>query len=576
MKLSTSFWQTHKEIPADAEIISHQLMIRAGLITKMASGLYYLLPFALKIQRKIEQVIREEFEKIDLLEMSLPIMTSSDLWKETGRWEEFGPQMLRAIDRGKRELCFSPTNEEAVTDVFRKMARSYKQMPVCLYQINEKFRDEIRPRFGLMRAREFVMMDAYTFHMNTDCLETTYQKIYQAYEHIFQRLGLCYLPVVADGGAMASSGSKTHEFQVLASSGEDSIVFCKKCGFAANQETAVTKRSCTVVSSPSETRLIHTPDKKTIKDVCAFLGLPENQSIKTLVYQLQYADCEKTAFLFLLGDDDVNEVKLKNHTKCTTFRPLQQHELESLGLHKGFIGVKKIPPQAVTIIDKQVGLEASYVIGADQEDYHYTNFSFKNHDTNSFHQYDIRLTKADDHCDHCDSQIEITRGIEVGHVFQLGDKYTRSMNVTMLDQQGKKATPLMGCYGIGVTRIIAAAIEQNHDKNGIIWPSSLAPFQLYLCALTKDPSFRLFVDELYKELRGEGFDVFYDDRDATPGVMFNDADLLGIPLRVLVGEKVYSQEGMIEVKNRKTGEVKKITKENLLGELRTMLNHYGK
>lgn len=571
MKLSKGFWQTYKEVPADAEIASHQLMIRTGLIHKAGSGLYNYLPMGLRSIRKVENIIREELDKIGCNEITMSVVTPGELWQETGRWDKMGGLMLRFKDKKESDLCISPTNEEAVTDIFRKTVKSYKQLPVGLYQINTKFRDEIRPRFGLMRGREFTMKDAYTFHMDKACLDRGYQDMYDAYTKIFTRLGLEFIPVVADGGAMASADSKTHEFQVVADAGEDLIIYSKEGSYAANVEKAQTKRAKTDFDTTIvEMREVETIKTETIESVCKLLSIKAPQSLKSMVYLSTTGNESKLVLALVLGDDSVNEVKLANYLKCDHLTAASEEEMKKARLWKGFIGPVGIDSSIQVIFDNEINLEATYVIGANKKDAHIAGFNPKRDMTN-ITRADLRLSRAGDLTADGKFTVVEKRGIEVGHVFQLGDKYTKDMKVGILDQNGKLITPLMGCYGIGVTRVVAAAIEQNHDQNGIIWPKSIAPYQVYFATIVKAEEFLKIADEIYDEMLKAGLEVVYDDRNVGPGNKFKDSDLLGLPYRVVLGERDFGATGELEIIERKTGTISKVKRADLIPSLKNLL-----
>lgn len=571
MKLTQGFWQTYKEVPNDAEIASHQLMIRAGLIHKSGAGLYNYLPMGLRSIRKVENIIREELDKIGCHEITMSVVTPGELWQETGRWDKMGGLMLRFKDKKDSDLCISPTNEEAVTDIFRKTIKSYKQLPVNLYQINTKFRDEIRPRFGLMRGREFTMKDAYTFHMDKACLDKGYQAMYDAYTAIFNRMGLEFIPVVADGGAMASSDAKTHEFQVVADSGEDLIIYSQEAKYAANIEKAQTIRAKTTFDmNITSLKEVETPGKTTIEEVCAFLNKPQHQSLKSMVYIATTGTDSQTVLAYLLGDDSLNEIKLQAHLKCDHLVAATDDQMKKLNLVKGFISSLGLPSDIKIVVDTCIDMNASFVVGANKKDFHTEGFNPKR-DLKEHSLADLRIARAGDLTMDGKHTVIEKRGIEVGHVFQLGDLYTKKMKVGVLDQNGKLATPLMGCYGIGVTRVVAAAIEQNHDANGIIWPKALAPYQVYFATIVKTEEYTKIADEIYQELLAAKIEVVYDDRNVGPGNKFKDADLLGLPLRVVLGERDFSATGELEIIERKTGAVKKIKRADLISEIKLLL-----
>jgi prolyl-tRNA synthetase len=571
MKLSQGFWQTYKEVPADAEIASHQLMIRTGLIHKSGAGLYNYLPMGLRSIRKVEKIIREELDAIGCHEIAMSVVTPGELWQETGRWDKMGGLMLRFKDKKNADLCISPTNEETVTDIFRSTVKSYKQLPVTLYQINTKFRDEIRPRFGLMRGREFTMKDAYSFHLDKASLDEGYQALYDAYTAIFTRLGLEFIPVEADGGAMASADSKTHEFQVVANSGEDLIIYSQEAQYAANIEKAQTKKA----SAPYDMNVVpmkevETVKTETIEAVSKLLGLTSNQSLKSMVYTATTGEASKMILAMVIGDDSVNEIKLQNFLKCDHIAASSEEELKKAKLWKGYIGPAGLEDQLEIIFDNEINVEASYVIGANKKDAHVSGFNPKR-DMKKVTQADLRLSKAGDLTMDGKYTVVEKRGIEVGHVFQLGDKYTKAMKVGVLDQNGKLATPLMGCYGIGVTRVVAAAIEQNHDANGIIWPKSIAPYDVYFATIVKAPEFAQIADEIYNDLKKAGLEVIYDDRNVGPGNKFKDSDLLGLPYRLVLGERDFGASGELEVIERKTGTITKVKREDLIATLKNLL-----
>jgi prolyl-tRNA synthetase len=574
MRLSQGYWQTLKETPSDADVISQQLMMRAGLMYKTGAGLYTIQPMGFKSLKKIEKIIREELDKINCFEIQMPVLTPAELWQESGRWDAMGGQMLKMRDRAERDLCVSPTNEETVTDLFRRTVNSYKQLPVCLYQINTKFRDEIRPRFGLMRAREFSMKDGYSFHIDKASLDKFYDEIYVAYENIFKRLGLDFIAVEADGGAMAGGGAKTHEFQVVADNGEDYVVTVPKTKFAANIEKAMTVRK-NIESAPQTDMLkFSTPNQKTCEEVCSAHGIPVTQSLKSIVMNAVINGKDQFFMVMLLGDDTLNEVKFQNKVSAAHIRPAQQNELERLGLVKGFMGPSTTAEGFKVIFDESIDMNASYIVGANEPDHHLKGF-VPSRDTKPKHfRADMRLAKEGDYIG--DDQIVLKKGIEVGHIFQLGDKYTKSMKVTVLNEQGKAVTPIMGCYGIGVTRVLASAIEQNNDKDGIIWPASIAPYDVYMCFIGKTPEIKAVAEEVNTEIKKAGLETLFDDRLLGPGQMFKDADLIGLPIRVVIGEKDFNATGDIEIKIRKTGEVLKVKKNEVVSTLKTKLEEMGK
>lgn len=574
MRLSTGYWQTLKETPNDAEVVSQQLMMRAGLIYKTGAGLYTLQPMAFRSYKKIEKIVREEMDRINCFEVLMPVITPGELWQESGRWDAMGGQMLKFKDRAERDLCVSPTNEETVTDLFRRTVNSYKQLPVCLYHINTKFRDEIRPRFGLMRAREFIMKDAYSFHNDKASLDKFYDEMFTAYSNSFRRMGLDFIAVEADGGNMAAGGAKTHEFQVVADNGEDYVVTVPRTKFAANIEKAITVRKNLVPAAATELTKFATPNQKTCEEVCAAHGFQITQSLKSLVMHTVIKGKDQFFMVMLLGDDSLNEVKFKNKVDAEHIRPAQQAELDRLGLVKGFMGPTTTAEGFKVIFDEAIDMNASYVVGANEPDHHLKGFVPSRDTKPKNFRADLRLAKEGDFIG--DDQIVIKKGIEVGHIFQLGDKYTKAMKVTVLNEQGKGITPLMGCYGIGMTRVLASAIEQNNDKDGIIWPASIAPYDAYLCFIGKTPETKALVEGIWEEFKKEGLEVLFDDRQLGPGMMFKDADLIGLPLRVVIGERDYLATGEIEVKVRKTGETLKVKKDDLLPTVKAKLKELGK
>jgi len=573
MRLSQGYWQTLKETPSDADVVSQQLMMRAGLMYKTGAGLYTYLPMAFRSLKKVEKIIREELDKINCFEITMPVVTPAELWQESGRWDGMGGQMLKAKDRAEREVCISPTNEETVTDLFKKTVNSYKQLPVCLYQINTMFRDEIPPRFGLLRAREFTMKDGYSFHIDKASLDKFYDEIYIAYENIFRRMGLEFIAVEADGGAMAGGGAKTHEFQVVADNGEDYVVTVPRTKFAANIEKAITTRKNLASAPQVALEKFSTPNQKTCEEVCQAHGLPITQSLKSIVMNAIINGKDQFFMVMLLGDDNLNEVKFKNKINAEHIRPAQQNELDRLGLVKGYMG-PTISAELKIIFDETIDMNSSYVVGANEPEYHLKGF-VPSRDTKAKHfRADMRMAKEGDFIG--DDQIVLKKGIEVGHIFQLGDKYTKSMKVTVLNDKGQAVTPIMGCYGIGVTRVLASAIEQNNDKDGIIWPASIAPYDVYLCFIGKTPETKALAEELNLEIKKAGLETLFDDRQLGPGQMFKDADLIGLPIRVVLGERDYQATGEIEVKIRKNGETLKVKKEELIPTLQKKLQELGK
>lgn len=552
MRYSQYFIPTVKETPADAEVISHQLMLRAGMIRKLAAGIYNYLPLGLRSIRKVEQIVREEMNRAGAIELLMPSVQPAELWQESGRWAFYGKELLRFRDRKDGEFCLGPTHEEVITDLVRREVKSYRQLPLNLYQIQTKFRDEIRPRFGLMRGREFIMKDAYSFDVDERAADLSYEKMYQAYRRIFSRCGLNYRAVEADTGSIG--GSYSHEFMVLADSGEDAIVSCNACEYAANVEKAEAR----FVATPAGTdlqqfRKVATPGMKTIADVAGFLGLPEQETIKTLVY----TDGEgQTAMALVRGDHELNEIKLKNALGWIEIQMASEEEiLRITGSPVGFLGPLGLKVQVPVIADLVIEGMVNAVIGANEKDLHFTGVN-PGRDFSVTRHADIRTVTADDLCPRCtNGTLEVWRSIEVGHVFKLGAKYSKALNATYLDADGKEQVIFMGCYGIGVGRTVAACIEQNHDDNGIIFPIPIAPFHCIVSSVNpKEESVRKASEEIYEQLAAAGVEVLLDDRDERPGVKFKDADLVGIPLRIVVGSKNLV-DGKVELKERRSGTV---------------------
>ena len=550
MRASQWLSATLKETPNDAEIVSHQLMLRAGMIRKLGSGLYTWLPMGLKVLRKIESIVREEMNRSGAMELLMPAIQPAELWQETGRWETFGGQLLTMKDSNGREYCFGPTHEEVITDLMRQELQSYKQLPVNLYQIQTKFRDEIRPRFGVMRAREFIMKDAYSFHLSQDCLQRTYDTMYQTYCRIFDRLGLKYRAVEADTGAIG--GAVSHEFQVLAEAGEDLIFYSDKGNYAANIEQATSLRPNKATTHPSDAmQMIVTPLQKTIADVAEFLQISPEQTVKTLI--VEGADQPLIA-LVIRGDDELNEVKAAKHplVKSPLTFANEALILTTIGAPIGSIGPVKL--NIPVIADHQVLAMPSFVCGANQADQHFIHTAW-GRDAQYDDAYDLRNVKEGDISPDGQGHLQACRGVEVGHIFQLGGKYAEAMNAAVLNEEGKLQTMLMGCYGLGISRVVAAAIEQHHDDNGIIWPQAIAPFQLVIIPinLQRSAAVKEASERLYQEMKQLGIDVLFDDRNERPGILFADNDLIGIPHRLVVSERNLA-EGVIEYKARHLNE----------------------
>ncbi len=548
MRTSQYLLSTQKETPADAVVISHQLMLRAGMIRKLASGLYTWLPMGLRVLRKVEAVVREEMNAAGALEVLMPAIQPAELWQESGRWEQYGPELLRLKDRHTREFCVGPTHEEVITDLMRNELSSYKQLPINLYQIQTKFRDEIRPRFGLMRGREFTMKDAYSFHIDQASLQETYDRMHQAYCKVFTRLGLNFRPVQADTGSIGGTGS--HEFHVLAESGEDDIAFSDSSDYAANIEKAeAIPREKARGAATEELRLIDTPNTKTITELVEGFNLPIEKTIKTLV--VHGAEEGTLIALIIRGDHELNEIKAANLSQVAS--PLvfaSEAELRNaIGAGAGSLGPLNLP--LTCIIDRSVALMSDFAIGANIDDKHYFGVNWER-DLPLPVVADLRNVVAGDPSPDGLGTLVIKRGIEVGHIFQLGSKYSEAMNCTVMGENGKPAILTMGCYGIGVSRVVAAAIEQNNDDRGILWNDALAPFQIALVPLRyENEAVREATDKLYAELTAAGFEVLLDDRDkkTSPGIKFADMELIGIPHRIVVSERGLA-EGNLEYKSR--------------------------
>jgi prolyl-tRNA synthetase len=549
MRYSQYFIPTVKETPADAEVISHQLMLRAGMIRKLAAGIYNYLPLGLRSIRKVESIVREEMNRAGAIEILMPGVIPAELWKESERWEQYGKELLRIKDRKDAEFCLGPTHEEVVTDLVRREVKSYRQMPINLYQIQSKFRDEIRPRFGLMRGREFIMKDAYSFDVDGEAADLSYEKMYQAYRRIFERCGLRFRAVEADTGSIG--GSSSHEFMVLADSGEDAIVSCSSCEYAANVEKAESRPVEAVEhADPRPLERVATPEKRTIEEVSEFLGVHAASMLKTLVL---LADNEPVIAL-VRGDHELNEIKLKNILDCTELEMAGDEVVTKVtGAPVGFAG--PVGLKVRIIADLAVKGMKNSVTGGNEKDLHLKNVNLER-DFQVTRFADIRNVVHGDACPRCEGGIlEMWRGIEVGHVFKLGTKYSKALKATFLDADGKEQIIFMGCYGIGIGRTVAACIEQNHDENGIIFPIPIAPFQCIISALNiKEEPVREASEAIYRQLLEAGVEVLLDDRDERPGFKFKDADLIGIPLRIVVGSKNLAQ-GNVELKDRKSSEV---------------------
>lgn len=570
MRLSAYPVTNLKEVPAEAEVISHQLMLRAGLIRRLAAGQYTWLPMGLKVLRKVENIIREEMDRAGALEVLMPTTQPAELWQESGRWGQFGPELLRFKDRHQREFVYGPTHEEVVTDLARRELRSYKQLPVNFYQIQLKFRDEVRPRFGVMRAREFLMKDAYSFHLDEACLQRGYDAMYHAYNAIFTRMRLNFRAVQADTGSIGGTGSQ--EFHVLADSGEDAIAFSDGDAYAANVEKAEAVAPAAPRAAATKALAeVETPRTKTIETLTAFLSCGANQVLKTLVVD---ADDGGLVALCLRGDHELNAIKAQKLAGVANPLRLAAPEriVEVIGCEPGFIGPVGLAAKGARVYADHSALAlADFVCGANRKDYHLAGVNW-GRDLPEPTAADLRNVVDGDPSPTGTGVLRIARGIEVGHIFQLGQKYSAAMKATVLDAEGKDAVPFMGCYGIGVTRVVAAAIEQNHDERGIIWPDPIAPYQVVVVPLAaaKSPRVKEVADKLYADLQAAGVDVLLDDRDARPGVKFADAELWGIPHRVVVAERGL-EAGTLEYRHRRAADNEAIPLEGALAFLRERL-----
>lgn len=551
MKASQTFLATLKEAPADAEVVSHQLMVRAGLIRKLSAGIYNYLPLGLKVIRKVENIIREEMNRAGAIELLMPIVQPAELWQETGRWEKMGPELLRIKDRHERDFLIQPTSEEVITDLARTEIKSYKQLPVNFYQIQTKFRDERRPRFGIMRGREFSMKDAYSFDRDVEGLKRSYVLMFDAYVRIFQRMGLRFRAVAADNGAIGGSGSQ--EFHVIADTGEDAIVYCPNSDYAANLEAAESLALIAERAVPKETiQKVSTPEQKRCEDVAQFLKIPLTQTVKSLVLAVDQDSGPAKLFMLLLrGDHELNEIKVNKVPGLAAFRFASDEEIKT-ACHSpvGYLGPVGLSPAIQVLADRTVGNMCDFVCGANEAGYHLTGVNW-GRDLPEPVVADIRNAVVGDPSPDGKGALEICRGIEVGHVFQLGTRYSEAMKCTYLDENGKSQPMVMGCYGIGVTRLLGAAIEQGHDEKGILWPISMAPFELVICPVGYDKSemVRQAADELHHQLENAGIDVVLDDRGERPGAMFADWELIGVPYRLVIGERSL-KEGNVEFQGR--------------------------
>ncbi|MGQ9646022.1 MAG: proline--tRNA ligase [Thermodesulfobacteriota bacterium] len=569
MRYSQYFLPTLKEVPSEAEVPSHQLMFRAGMIRKLASGIYSYLPFGLRAMRKVEAIIREEMNRAGAIEVFLPFVQPAEIWQESHRWEEYGKELLRFRDRHNRECCLGPTHEEVMTDIARKEIRSYRQMPLNLFQIQTKFRDEIRPRFGVMRAREFIMKDAYSFDLDEKGLDQSYQKMVDAYTRIFTRCGLQFRMVEAESGVIG--GSYSHEFMVLAETGEETIVSCTQCSYGANIEKAAFRRTEFKGLTPDQGKFkpiqkVLTPDQRTVEEVTRFLQIRPQELVKTLIFET-----EKGCIAALVrGDHEISEKKLKNSLQTENLQLAGETRVEEIThAPKGFAGPVGISIPMVADLD--IGEMINFVTGANEKDAHLINVNL-GRDFQVTQFADLRRFVPGDRCPLCGEETRLDKGIEVGHTFKLGTKYSQPMRATYLDDQGKEREIVMGSYGIGVGRTVAAAIEQYFDEDGIVFPMPIAPFQVLILPVNvKIDLLRETAEQLYQDLMKEKIEVLYDDREEAPGVKFKDADLIGIPLRVTLGERNL-KKGLLEIKNRRTGEVSFIKKVEVLSEIKKLID----
>ena len=570
MRASRFLFATLRETPSDAEVISHQLMLRAGMIRKLASGLYTWLPMGVRVLNKVEAIVREEMDRAGSLQVLMPVTQPASLWEESGRYVEYGAELLRFKDRHNNPFVLGPTHEEVITDMARNELKSYKQLPANFYQVQTKFRDEVRPRFGVMRSREFIMKDAYSFHVDQDSLQETYDVMYEAYCRIFTRLGLDFRPVQADTGSIGGSGS--HEFHVLASSGEDDIAFSTESDYAANIEMAEAILFGERAAPTQELKTVETPNQKTIADVSAFLNTEAKDSVKALLVQgVAQEEGQKAPVvaLFLRGDHELNEIKAEKHAQIAS--PLTfatEEQMAEYGLTAGFIGPQGLVEKGLTVIvDRAASVLSDFVAGANEADKHATGVNWER-DAQFTEVYDLRNVVEGDPSPDGQGTLQIKRGIEVGHIFQLGQKYSEALGCKVLGKDGKPFTVTMGCYGIGVTRVVASAIEQHYDDKGIIWPAAIAPFQVAIVPMNahKSPRTLEAAESLYAELQAAGYDVLLDDRDERPGVKFSDLEINGIPHRIVIGEKGLDA-GTFEYKGRTDAESINISKEEVLAKI---------
>ncbi|MTC58989.1 proline--tRNA ligase [Providencia rustigianii] len=570
MRTSKYLLSTLKETPADAEVISHQLMLRAGMIRKLASGLYDWLPTGVRVLRKVENIVREEMENAGAIEVSLPVVQPADLWQESGRWEQYGPELLRFVDRGERPFVLGPTHEEVITDLVRNEITSYKQLPLNLFQIQTKFRDEVRPRFGVMRSREFIMKDAYSFHTSQESLQETYDAMYEAYSKIFTRIGFDFRAVLADTGSIG--GNASHEFQVLAQSGEDDVVFSTESDFAANIEFAEAVAPNVQRAAPSEEmHLVDTPNAKTIAELVEQFNLPIEKTVKTLIVHAKKDSGHTLVALLIRGDHELNEIKAEKHPLVAS--PLQfatEEEIrQAINAGPGSLGPVNMPLPIV--IDRSVAVMSDFGAGANIDGKHYFGINWER-DLPLPEAYDLRNVVVGDPSPDGKGTLLIKRGIEVGHIFQLGTKYSEAMKASVQNEEGHNQIVTMGCYGIGVTRIVAAAIEQSHDDRGIIWSDAIAPFQVAILPMNMHKSYRVkeVAEKLYADLKAQGIDVIFDDRKERPGVMFADMELIGVPYTIVIGDRNLDTN-QVEYKSRRSDDKALVGLDNVVSFLKEKL-----
>ena len=561
MRLSKAFLKTYKEAPKEAEIISHQLMLRASMIRQLTRGIYSYLPLGYRVLRKIENIVREEMDRAGAQEVHMPVLQPASLWEESERWFAYGPELMRLKDRSEREFALGPTHEEVVTDIVRNTVSSYKELPFNLYQIQTKFRDERRPRFGLMRGREFLMKDAYSFHLDQDSLDKEYLNMKEAYERIFTRCGLNFRAVEADSGSIG--GDSSHEFMVLAESGEDDILYSDMSDYAANKEKA---EGIIELSESTEEKvskeLLYTPDCRTIEDVANFCKVPQSKTVKALLLKEEFGESKKYFLALIRGDLNVNTVKVKNLVGASVeLEMMEEGEISDFGLVKGYVGSFEKKENLTVVLDETVKYMRNFVVGGNKDEHHYINVNLED-------LYDdmignIREAKEGDGSPDGKGILKIARGIEVGHIFKLGDKYSKALNASVLDENGKQQIMKMGCYGIGISRVMAAAIEQNHDEYGMVWPKNIAPYMAdIIVANVKDVVQMALGEKIYGILTGEGIESVLDDRNERAGFKFKDADLIGFPLKIVVGKG--AADGIVEMKDRRTGNSTEVKMEDVL------------